>query len=220
MIDRMKDRCRRICGDGETDCFVKSQSQLNCISDLVINKTASISMLLEFSLERDRKAVDGETAQAVYSSTNELSNWIKFLQMIGDMRQLHQLVLDSDQNEKRSEIRYPVPESMKGRVGLVFDGLPAGNAEAIDIINYSQSGVRFSMPDEIKVGSCIEALLVSDGGTSADLTQLSLEVRNNFVADGRLQVGAQVTVVSGREVFNFFAIVHSLLIGMELFDQL
>ncbi len=218
MINRMKDRCRLICGSEDPDCFVTSKNQLNCIADLVINKTTGITMMLELSLSGKKVYEEGEAIRKAFASTNELSNWIKYLQMVGDMKELHSLVLDSDQNEKRGEIRYPMPEVQADKVGMALADTEGQGF--LRVINFSQSGVRFISPAPYEVGDVIESHLVSSGGSWVDTVVLKAEVRNCLGSEGIYPVGARVCEVSGKDTFNFFGNMHSLMLGVGIFDNM
>ncbi len=218
MINRMKDRCRLICGRDDADCFVMSKNQLECIADLVINKTTATSMMLELSLSGNVIDEDGEAIRKAFASTNELTNWIKYLQMVLDMKELHSLVLGSDMNEKREEIRYPMPEAQADKVGMAL--ADTGGKDFMRVINFSQSGVRFVSPAPYEVGDVVESYLVSSGGTWADTVVFKAEVCNCIGSGGSYQVGARVGEVSGKEVFNFFVNVHSLILGVGIFENM
>lgn len=218
MINRMKDRCKLICGSDDADCFVMSKNQLNCIADLVINKTTAISMLLGYHLSPGEKNNEDEMVRAAFASTNELSNWIKYLQMVGDMRELHSLVLDSDRNEKRSEIRYPLPDAHAHRVGIAM--AEAEGQGFLKLINYSQSGVRFVSPVALEEGGELQFHIVSKGGNWADPVSFKAEVRNCWGSGGNFQVGARVGEISGKDAFNFFLNIHSLILGVGIRDNM
>lgn len=226
MINRMKDRCRLICGSSEADCFVMNRNQLHCIADLVINKTTAISMMLELSLSEKNIDQDGEAVRMAFASTNELTNWIKYLQMVGGMKELHSLVLGSDLNEKRGEIRYPLPESHADRVGVSIDD-PEGLA-FLRVLNFSQSGVRFISPAPYEVGDLIECCLVSSKGSRDDPVVFKAEVRNcrgsaggsAGDSNGGYEVGANVLEVSGKDAFNFFVNMHALMLSMDIIDNM
>ncbi len=218
VINRMKDRCRLICGSDDADCFVMSRNQLNCIADLVINKTTAISMMLELSLSKKKVYEEGEAVRRAFTSSNELSNWIKYLQMVGDMRELHSLVLGSDQNEKRGEIRYPLPEAKADRTGISLAGSEGHGF--LRVLNFSQSGVRFVSPASYEVGDVIESYVVSRGGRRDDCVVFKAEVRNCRGSEKSYQVGARVMEVAGKDVFNFFVNVHTLLMGMDVFGNM
>ena len=115
-IERVSDRCKRICGEKLDDCYVNRKEQLLCISDMVVNKTASIMMALSASLQMDDTEFLKETARDSLSDTCELSNWIKYLQIVPDLQNLSSLVLDADSAEKRTEIRYPLPKELDERL--------------------------------------------------------------------------------------------------------
>ena len=133
MIERMKDRCERFCGSTDSDCFANSKDQLSCLSDLIINKTGSISMLLGFTLETGVDESAEDSIRVAYTDMNELTNWIQYLVAVGDMRELDDLVLSSNMNKARSELRYPVPKAMEGSLCVSCESI---SPEPLRMLNY------------------------------------------------------------------------------------
>lgn len=170
MIDRMIDRCQRICGSAEGTCFVNNRDQLKCIADMVINKTAGITMTLDFLMMESDPQMLKEGIHDSIRAANELANWIKYMQLVQDLRQMSSLVLDSDQREKRKEIRYPVPERFESlKVRVVFDGAESeGKLE-----NFSSSGLRFTSNKPIKPGTRMQVIVI---GASSSVS-LAAEAR-------------------------------------------
>ena len=46
MGDKIIDRCKLICGGISENCIIDNTRHLDCIADMVINKTSGISLLL------------------------------------------------------------------------------------------------------------------------------------------------------------------------------
>lgn len=170
MIDRMIDRCQRICGSAEGGCFINNRDQLKCIADLVINKTSGITMTLDFlTTETDPQTLQEGIRDSVRAA-NELANWIKYMQLVQDLRQMSSLVLDSDQKEKRKEIRYPVPSRFNAiKVRAEAEGGPAAEGA---LENFSSSGLRFTSNMPIAPGTRM-SLTVSNTSSSLSLSAIA-----------------------------------------------
>lgn len=209
MLDRMSDRCKRICGTVDNECYINSKNQLRCIIDMVINNTSTITMTLGFSLDEDSRDAMVENMKLAINSSNELSNWIKFLQLMGDLKKLSSLVLDSDAKENRTEIRYPMTVPT-GKITVYANGAHG------DIINYSQSGVKFYCSEPLEPGTSMEADLVLNipQGKKVPIVLkvaycIKSEDNNQYIA------GAQLQEVYGSRLFNFFNEVHHMIMDLR-----
>lgn len=213
-IERMSDRCKRICGNVDKPCYVDNKNHIGCLTDSIINRTSAICMMLNYSInETDKEALDNNIKDSL-AIANELSNWIKYIQLIGNLQKLLPLVLNSDAGEKRREIRYPLPdaftEDFKTQIKMNCAPMPSA------LVNYSQSGVQLMTPEPIGPGSVIECRL--SAGTSNNGSKgvpfkakivYSVESMDGFVT------GAKLEEVFGSPVFNFFNSVHGLIIETQ-----
>jgi hypothetical protein len=209
MIDRMIDRCRRICKTPDKQCFINSREQLNCIADMVINKAAGISMLLELSLLEEEKDIIDEDIMESISSANELSNWIRYLQMVGDLHELSSLVLDSDSSEKRKEIRYPVPEILSEKISVRVKR--SGEIMPVRLTNFSQSGLQIKSPEPLDIDHLGEFSIASADTEARELT-LKASIRYCWEQDGKFVMGARIEELLGSATFNFFTNVYDLML--------
>lgn len=208
MVDLMKDRCRRICGSKIDTCYVNSTNQLRCITDMVINKTTAVSMSLGMSLrDSNPEKKEEKVKRAIYSS-NELSNWIKYLQLVGDLRELSSLVLDSDTQEKRTEIRYPM--------SIAADNIMIHtNGYSGRIINFSQSGVLFISDKPMKLDDSFDASLVLNTPLGKKIPFKFKARHQNKLPDGTYATGCLIKEVYGNTLFNFFNEVYHLMIDIR-----
>ena len=212
-IERVSDRCRRICGENLDHCFVNKKEQINCISDMVINKTASIMMALSASLQMDDYEFLKDTGRESLSDTCELSNWVKYLQIVPDLLTLSSLVLDADSAEKRSEIRYPLPSEFEGKVNIIFSDMLEAR-----LINFSQSGMQVATNKPIEQGTVLECHLTKDieeGLVSPFKAKAMYVVSSN----GSNICGMRIVEMQGSEVFNFFSLVHQLMLDIKMSDM-
>jgi hypothetical protein len=210
MIDRMLDRCKRICGDINTEgCFVNDKNQLSCISDMAVNKATSIAMMLEFALMDDDPEFLKENIREALTQNNELLNWIKYLRLVGDLQKLGSLVLDSDENEKRKEIRYPIVQD-----GVVSYTLSINDKNIpIEMINFSQSGVRFTSVEELKSTELVQCKLVCHKPEGSK--DISLRVKYCAPEGDGYIIGARIESMGGQSTFNFFAYILQLHIDIS-----
>ena len=180
---------------------------------MVVNKTASIMMALSASLQMDDYEFLKDTARESLSDTCELSNWVKYLQIVPDLLTLSSLVLDADSAEKRTEIRYPLPSEFKGKFNVIFsDMLEAG------LINFSQSGMQVATSKPIEQGTVLECHLTEDiekGLVNPFKAKAMYVVSSN----GSNICGMRIVEMQGSEVFNFFSLVHQLMLDIKMSEM-
>jgi hypothetical protein len=213
----MIDRCKRICGTIDGPCYINSKQQINCLSDMVINKTAGISMILSFTIgEGDRDIADMNIREAVITS-NELSNWVKYIGVARDLQEVSQLVLDSDTKEKRREIRYPLPVGQERKVGVELP-TASGPVQAT-LLNFSQSGMRVTSPQALEVGSSVTgSVYVSHDSERREPFTMVVK----YVGEGEgggYTIGGQIEQLAGMRDFNFFESIYGCLMKSNVFDH-
>jgi len=207
-IERVSDRCERICGQKQSECFVNKKDQINCISDMVVNKTSSIMMALSASLQMDDSEFLLDTARESLADACELSNWIKYLQIVPNLLTLSTLVLDAENTEKRMEIRYPTPEEFEGRLNVIYDEMLEAK-----LVNFSQKGMQIRSAKPIEGGAVIKCHLIAD---------IADGLKNPFIAtvmycvpqDGAYVSGVRISQMQNSSVFNFFSLVHQLMLDL------
>jgi hypothetical protein len=207
-IQRVSDRCERICGKKQSECYVNKREQINCIADMVINKTSSIIMSLSASLQTDDGGFLRDTASESLTDASELSNWIKYLQIVPDLRTLSTLVLDTSSAEKRKEIRYPVPGDLEGRINVICDDMPDAG-----LLNFSQSGMQIRSSRPIKEGAVLKCHIVTDV-EEGPKNPFKATAMYCIPVEGSYMCGARISEMRGSGVFNFFSLVHQLMLDM------
>lgn len=80
MPERIKERCKRICGEDDKNCFRHDRTRLFCISDMVINKAFGIEAMLEAIRQSPHSPEIDEMLSMTSRDLGELINWAKFLQ--------------------------------------------------------------------------------------------------------------------------------------------
>ena len=138
MAEIMKDRCRRLCGEFAGDCFTSNNSQVSCLSDMVVNHTYGILSILDMvRTEQDRGMVDAYLEEAGALS-NELINWVKYLQVTQDIRNLINR-MNGVENDQRREMRFQFPDQLRDFISLRVDD-PGGTYNAAIIRRPARRG--------------------------------------------------------------------------------
>jgi hypothetical protein len=178
------------------------------MADIIINKTSSIIMTLGASLQMNDGGFIRDTASESLTDACELSNWIKYLQIVPDLLTLSALVLDADSTKKRKEIRYPLPGELEGHINVICNDMHEAK-----LVNFSQSGMQILSPRPIKEAAVLQCHLVAD---------VAEGLKNPFKAtamycdqvDGSYMCGARISEMRGSGFFNFFNLVHQLMLDM------
>lgn len=75
---KFKERCQQICGDGSDLCF--NNEQVDCISDMIINKVYALSAIIDRAREDNQCEQIAEFLDMASENVDELINWVKYLQ--------------------------------------------------------------------------------------------------------------------------------------------
>lgn len=172
---------------------------------MVINKTSSIIMTLGASLQMDDSELLRETAGESLSDACELSNWIKYLQIVPDLFALSSLILDTSSSEKRREIRYPLPAELEGRINVLCNDM----FETM-LLNFSQRGMQILSPLAIKEGTVLQCHLVSDDIKNTK-SRFKASVMYCIPTEDSFMCGARVSEMKGNGSLNLFSLVHQLI---------
>jgi hypothetical protein len=176
------------------------------MADMIINKASSIIMALGTSLQIDDHELMRDTARESLSAACELSNWIKYLQIVPDLYALSTLVLDADAVKKRTEIRYPVPEEFEEKIKIIYDDLLEGR-----LVNFSQQGMQILLSRPIENGTIIQCRLVAD---IDDRSSKPFKATAMYCVPAKdsYMCGAQISEMQSSGFFNFFSLVHQLML--------
>lgn len=213
MISRVSDRCRNICGEPDEHCYINSEKRLNCIADLVINKTMGVSLMLDSAMEEctQENLMQYLTLSSV--TINELSNWIKYLQLVQDLKELSSLELDSTNTEKRQEIRYPMPKELTDEIRIALAG-PKGEV-SVTVTNFSQRGLQVQSPVAMQKGTQLECVIIQRDDLGLAM-HLKAEVRYCAGKQSSYVMGLKVHELSGKTVFNLFSVIYSLVVQKRI----
>ena len=199
MGESLHDRCQRLCGDNVQGCFVNDASQLTCLSDMLINKAYGLAALLEMIKDEDLPGSAAELIDESVGITDEIINWIKYLQVTRDLKRTIHTALES-QDSNRSEPRYPFPP-MLGEVIVLRVGCEEELREA-RLVNFSRHGLQFACEHKVPVGRPFVGELKA-GQVDKHLTFKAVVKYFNEGLEHNV-VGAAIEEVSNQSDLNFF----------------
>lgn len=204
MSELMLERCKRICnGHAGGKCLINHESQVSCVSDMVINNVLGIASVIEMAKCETDPSIASEYLDEAMGISNELVNWVRYLQLTRDISKVAAMVAAPPQSQnKRREPRYDMPEAfgkyMSMRIVAPGPGVPA------TIKNFSTSGLQFRYSGPEINADVLDCVLTTNH--IAIHKQVSYKCEPRYVsaeADGFL-VGANVVEVSDSREFNFF----------------
>jgi hypothetical protein len=78
--NRFKERCLQICGDDSNPCFIGNNKQIDCISDMIINKVYAVKATVDRAREENQCEEIANFLGMASENVDELINWVKYLQ--------------------------------------------------------------------------------------------------------------------------------------------
>lgn len=194
-------RCQRLCGSRTDRCFVNNAGQLTCISDMLINKAYGLGALLELVKSEDIPPAAREMLDESIVITEELLNWVKYLQITRDLKNTAISSLPAPEDEKRKLTRFPFPEEFSSSIKLFLD---SGESEMSEckLLNFSKKGLQLATDVQLRSGDIIKAQLVAViVGRTVDL---KAEVKYAIEKKGTYVAGVEIREVSAQTDFDFF----------------
>ncbi len=82
-MDELINRCKTICGDDRSGCFISNASHLECITDIVINKIWAAREIVALGAG---EVTSGMTAGALKRATDEMDELILWVQRLQALR--------------------------------------------------------------------------------------------------------------------------------------
>lgn len=211
MGDKIVDRCKVICGGVNESCIIDNIRHLDCIADMVINKTSGISILLGRAL---RESPD-EAAQKIHNAmtiSNELANWVKYLQMTRNLKHLNALHLAVGISHRRKVARYQLPKIYEKyiltKVHLLDRSVPVG------IIDFCQRGVRFQSPEPFKTGAAVECTVMIMHNINKKV-HFRIVIKYCCASGNGYLIGAHIDKVGDNSEFNFFNNIYDFIAQIE-----
>ncbi len=83
MNDLLTGRCKTICGEDPSGCFIINSKHVECISDIIINKVWSAREIIEMGAIRNR---NNDLAELLDMAIDEMDKLIVWVQQIRAMR--------------------------------------------------------------------------------------------------------------------------------------
>jgi len=219
MSESLHERCLRLCGSSAQSCFINDASQLTCLSDMLINKAYGLSSLMEMIKAENTSESVSELIDESVGITDEIINWVKYLQVTRDLKQTIQCTLEGEHANKRKELRYPFPPALSKQI--TFKAMCEEKMQEVELVNFSRSGLQFLCGFPVKEGSEVDAELKA---VTPDKTlKLSAKVKYVMEQDGIYVVGTEIAKVSNTSDFDFFRgvmeFINATVTGMEQDDQ-
>jgi hypothetical protein len=211
MTDKIVDRCKVICGGVYESCIIDNPRHLDCIADMVINKTSVISLLLGRVLRESPDDTVQNTHDAMTIS-NELGNWVKYLQMTRNLKQLKALHLDVGISHRRKMARYRLPKIYEKYI-LMKVHLP-DRCVSIGIIDFCQRGAQFQSPEPLKTGTEVECTL-STMHNIKKTVRFRIRIKYCCASGDGYLIGAHIDEVGDSSEFNFFNNIYDFISEIE-----
>lgn len=208
MEGRISDRCRRICGNLGENCFISNGNQIECISDMVVNKAYSVILCLESAQTVELPLEAAEDINRAKLLAGDLINWVKYLQLTRDLKKLI-ATSHKTEDERRAETRFPMPEVC--RQYIVMEIEQGGFLEPVDLMNFSASGVQFMSSAPLELHSQVHSVLSTRHPISKQVA-MKLKVVYSRKQAEQYVIGAQITELSDRKIFDFFSSVYEFII--------
>jgi len=211
MGDKIVDRCRVICGGVSESCIIDNTKHLDCIADMVINKTSGISLNLSRALIESPH----EAAQHIHNAmtiSNELSNWVKYLQITRNLKHLNALHCNVDISDTRKVARYPLPKIYEKYISMKVT-LP-DRSVPVRIIDFCQRGTQFQSPEPLEPGAVMECTLTTTFNIKKAV-HLRMMIKYCSLRDDGYLIGAHIDVVDDSSEFNFFNNIYDFIVETE-----
>lgn len=208
-MERLDDRCKRICGDTKEDCFIKNREQLSCIADMVLNKVSGVCAFIESAAAENRDIKNAAFFDEALKNIHELVNWIKFLQISSDLRTLRSMIYETRDPEARRETRYPVPEIYQKFISMKVGG--SDSLMTVTLSNFSRQGLQFNCPEPLETGSLKEVRLLTSPASAHEVA-LKVSIRYCNKNDGGYTVGGRIEESPDGVIIDFFKNVHDLIL--------
>lgn len=184
---------------------------------MVINKVSGIKEIIEITLADNQHEKITENLTEALKSINELTNWVKFLQIAHDLRLLSSLSYGNKTHEKRKEIRYPLPEIYQKHISLKIN--VSGSWVPVLLTNFSQRGVQFKCPEPLDSGAVYECVLFTVHRINK---AVSFKARIKYCTkhEREFVIGATIEEIADAISFNFFEDVYNFIMEITLQEEL
>ncbi len=182
------------------------------MADMIINKVCCIKDVLDMAVKENRSNDLSDILKQASDNINELIDWVKFLQIAHDHRDLISMLSETNTtHERRREKRYPLSEKYQKYITVRIN--TSGTPVAVFIIDFSMHGVKFKSPVSFDVDSIKEGTLSSSYHLSKEV---SFKVKIRYCAEhnGEFTLGGQIVEIADNMHTDFFKKVHEFIIEM------
>jgi hypothetical protein len=203
----MLERCKKICGESPESCIVESKEQVICIADMVLNKITGLEGFLEFALDETDIDKVREHIGNAKKLLEDLTEWVRFLQISYDLRKLDDL--SEDARDRRRFKRYPLPEIYQSLINILV--FRKQGPVKIKIINFSKKGILFLSPLPFERDSNIEGVVsITAGDTTTKEYSFRAKVIYCTKTDEGYKAGVELQELSKTAEVDFFRIIYNL----------
>ncbi len=192
-----------------SNCFINNKKQIACIADMVINKVFGISSVVEIALKENLKEDIVERLDLALKETQELIDWIKFLQIANDLKTLISASEANREKEQRTEMRFPLPEIYRQYIALKINTFGVYNP--VTLLNFSRSGLQFKSLFPLEINSVRECILVTSHIISKEVS-FTIITRHCIKDNSGYIIGGQIEKVSDSTSFDFFKNIYDYVI--------
>ena len=204
----MLERCRKICGDSPDRCIVESKEQVICIADMVLNKITGLEGFLEFALEETDLDKIREYVGNAKKILEDLTEWVRFLQIAHDLRKLNDL--PDDLKDRRRYKRYPLPEIYQSLINILI--YKKEDSIKTRIINFSKKGILFLSPQPFDRDSIIEGVVsITAGDVNTREYTFKAKVIHCIRTDKGYKAGVELQKLGETADVDFFKIIYNLI---------
>jgi hypothetical protein len=208
MSEGIQERCRRICDGKSAQCFISNKKQLSCLSDMLINNVYSIASILEFAMDEEHPHGMRENISEALSISRDLIDWVKYLQITHDIKQIQPLTKKGTYTNNRAEQRYPFPELYEQYIELTL--MTRGTEVKAQLVNFSRNGLQFKAPTGFGLNEFVQGTL-STRHLVGKTVHFKATARYVLVGGEEYVTGAKVLEVSDSKDFDFFRSVHEFI---------
>jgi hypothetical protein len=209
MKEGIQQRCRRICDGESAQCFIHNKKQLSCLSDMLINNVYGIASILEYAMDEEFTHGMRENISEALNISRNLIDWVKYLQITHDIRQIQPIHQNKEYVKKRSEQRYPLPELYKQYFDLTLQ--VQGMEVAAQLVNFSRNGLQFKSQAVLGMNEIVDGTLHTRHLVGKTV-HFKATARYVLVSGEEYITGAKVTEVSDSGDFDFFHSVHEFIL--------
>lgn len=216
MGDIIVDRCKIICGGVSESCIIDNTRHLDCIADMVINKTVSISLLLGRALRGSPDEAAQNIRDAIIVS-NELTNWVKYLQMTQNLKHLNDLHSNVGISHRRKVARYQLPKIYEEYISMEVN-LPDRNVQ-VRIMDFCQRGVQFYSPEPLKNVEAVDCHLKTTHSIKKNV-YFRIRIKYCCASGNEYLIGSDIDEVGDSSEFNFFNNIYDFIAEIKKEENL